>query len=110
MSYTITITESRKEDKKQRGDYTVTGFEFLSVVDYETLPFADKKNWKEEDGQYSRPVYGYPPETVVTEEVSVKVFEQTVDFLNIKNVIQAVNQEPAHVAVKRLGNVDGSPK
>jgi hypothetical protein len=91
MSYTITITETTEQVKKESGAYAVVGHKYLSAHDYGELSFEERKDYKIADGdQYCKPVYGYPPAKEVVKEVSTEIYKQTVKELNLNSVILAV--------------------
>lgn len=52
------------------------------------------------------PALGYTPEIMEKKEVELKVYEQTVDEIDIKAVIEAVN---FHVVQRRVGNQPAGP-
>lgn len=91
MTYTITITKQESKTEMKQGSYHILSWEYLPQSAYDDLPFEERKKWKSEDGQYCKPNYGYGPQQEVTTEVSKKVFEQTVEELDISAVIVAVN-------------------
>lgn len=91
MSYKITITETKTVEKEEQGSYTTLKQEYISRDKYDSLPFSEQKDWKESEGQYIKGIYGYPPLRLVSKEVETKIYEQTVEDLNITAVIEAVN-------------------
>ncbi len=46
--------------------------------------------------------FGYTPEIVRQTEIELKIYEQIVDFLDIKNVIDAVNNGPKPFLKRRI--------
>jgi hypothetical protein len=96
MSYTITITQTKEQQKEEQGSYCVVGFEIISQQEYENLMGDDRKRWKydAETQTWGRDKYDYPPKRLVVKTVESKIFEQTVETLDVKSVIQAVNAGP----------------
>lgn len=93
MSYTITITQKKEEQKEETGAYCAVGKETISQIEYDELTADNKKRWEynPESQTWSRDKYDYPPRRLVVKTVEVKVFEQTVEELDLKEVIAAVN-------------------
>jgi hypothetical protein len=96
MSYTITITQTKEQQKEESGNYCVVGRESISASAYTQLSSEERKRFDlDPTGEtYSRDQYDYPPKRTVTKIVEMKVFEQTVEALDIKSVIRAVNAGP----------------
>jgi hypothetical protein len=91
MSYTITIEETKTVCSDEQGAYCQDGREFISAQEYEALDFDDRKRFNlQADGMYARDTYSYPPKRTVVKQVSIKVYEQVVDTLDINLVILAV--------------------
>lgn len=64
--FTITITSTNIEEKPAGKEWEITGEE--------------------------NPKYAYTPEIMKRREVELKIYEQTVDEIDIKSVIAAVNR------------------
>ena len=75
--FTVTITKTTIEEKPAGKDWLVVE--------------TDEKGCG---------TYGYTPEIVKKREVELKIYEQTVDEIDIVNVIEAVNK-PGECFVKR---------
>jgi hypothetical protein len=104
MSYTITITQTKEQHKEESGAYCVVGRETISEAEHDELTGDDRKRWEYNPSTrtWSRDKYDYPPKRLAVKTVETKIFEQTVDILDIKSVIQAINQESAQVATPRM--------
>lgn len=90
MSYTITIMQTKTVSKAASGTYTIVGHEYLNQASYDALSYDEKKQWKWEDGQYCKAIYDYPPKREVIDSVSFKLYEQVVEELDVKAVVEAV--------------------
>lgn len=92
MSYTVTIKRVEEVTKEEEGKYCVLRYEYLGLDEMLALPPSEHKDWKKEDnGQYSKPVYGYAPAVKKTSQVETKLFEQTVEEIDVASVIVAIN-------------------
>ena len=102
MSYTITITQTKKQEKEESGSYCQVGVVYVSQEEYEAMSYDEKKRYElQANGHWAKPLYDYPPKRLVVKEIEAKIFEQTVDTLDIKAVIKSINMEPASVATQR---------
>lgn len=101
--YTITISKTTIVKKPLRQEWTTLRQEFISQQEYESLDYENKKSWKllQESEispiQYMREIKGYQPEQLADKEELVKIFEQVVEDLNVKAVINAVNSMPDRI-------------
>jgi hypothetical protein len=84
MSFKITITETRIVKKIVGKDYVVIGSKEVE----RDLSFRSSPN---EPKTRVDPVYGYSPEIEKSVPETVTVLEQTVDLLDLKTVIAAIN-------------------
>lgn len=86
MPYVITIIKRETVIKKAGGDWKVVSQAYPSEEDLAML-FAGR----ERAAVQPKDVYGYTPEIEKEVAVETKVFEQTVDELDLIGVIAAVN-------------------
>ena len=106
--FKITIEETTSVTKMKRGQYGVveerlySGEEIAKAMNPSFLVNMQSRDEqsadrKEIDSQTTtfpiKRIYDYQPETPTTVEVSTKIYEQTVDALNIQKVITAVNSQ-----------------
>jgi len=92
MSYTVTIKRVEEVTKEEEGKYCVLRHEYMDELKLSYLPATEQKDWKKEDnGQFSKPVFGYAPTVRKTSQVETKLFEQTVEEIDIASVIVAIN-------------------
>ena len=90
--YTITITKKEDVALMTRGDHSQISTKYLSKREYNKLSHGDRKDWKRIDNeQYQKTVWEYPPPVESTKTIETKVYEQTVDSIDITGVITAVN-------------------
>ena len=88
MPYTITITEIRTEKKKVQPDYCVIGTdEVARKPEFLSLDEPDPKEPKTRIVD----VRGYPPAVGREVEKKITLLEQTVDQMDLKAVIKAIN-------------------
>lgn len=98
MSYKITVQKIERIPQIKRGDHTMVGKQYLNAQQYEDLPFGEQRNWKkivtDDHGteQYVREVYDYAPNWEGFSDVDVKIYEQTVDNLDMTSLVAVVNQ------------------
>ena len=93
MSFKVTIQEIKDVTK-----FATKGYELLKRLhinneeEYNAIPREDRSEYKRnEDGSYTRDVYGYPEKQEVTETKSITVYEQVVEQLDISGVIAKIN-------------------
>ena len=92
MSYTITITQKKEEQKEEQGGYCQVGIQRISDIDYLQLTAKDRERYEpHSNGDWIKPLFDYPPKRVVTKTVDTKVFEQTVEELSIADIVAVVN-------------------
>lgn len=93
MNYTVIIKRVEEVTKEEDGKYCVLRYEYMDESKLSYLPVTEQKDWKKEDnGQYSKPLFGYAPPTKKTSQVETKLFEQTVEEIDIASVIVAINR------------------
>jgi len=73
MSYRIVIEKIEVVEEMERGQHTVIGEE----------PVADRTDY--------RKVYGYAPDRLTKKERTTKLFEQTLDEIDIPKFVIAAN-------------------
>lgn len=73
----------------------------ITIVRIETVTYMDKTNWvKMTDNEDAKPQYGYAPPVERTKEETREIYTQTVQQLDVKYVIAAVNEEAPCSAAK----------
>jgi hypothetical protein len=85
-----------KPNKENKMIYKITIEKTEDVVkkcgkDWKVVDQVQKKS-DFDDGVYLSDVHGYTPEIEKTVEITEKVFEQTVSYLDLRSVILAINE------------------
>jgi hypothetical protein len=89
MPYKITIEKIETVTCVERGQYTV-----IDRVPWtpEMLKDAEERHWQSaRDREPLKEIRGYAPDREVQATETKQVFQQTVEELNIKSVINAIN-------------------
>lgn len=94
--YKITIEEIKTEKVEKQESYVHLKSEFIGASDYHNLNYDQRKDYKEIEApgstiQYEKKIFGYPGKVLFDREVTTKLYEQTVENLNIKAVLISIN-------------------
>lgn len=92
MAYKITISKIETVTKIKRGEYCVVNERLITQAEIDEANYHDKQTLLSDKGFPMKREYGYPGNVEYTENVDTKVFEQTVDALDVKAVIGAINK------------------
>jgi len=90
--FRITVVQTTRQTRTARGEYQVIGERLVTQEE------IDKANYVGSRVFEGTPIpmikeYGYLQDREITEDIEVKVYEQTVDTFDLKRVIAAVNNE-----------------
>lgn len=95
MAFKITIERIEQAPEKIRGKYQEVGVRYIDAEEYSKLKANREDGWDRwkrlDNGQYEQPEYGYLKDEETVKNVTTRVFEQTVEELNLKAVITAIN-------------------
>lgn len=85
--YQIVIKKIEKKTETSNGNWTIIDKRPYTEEELENVPPHNRSRYNDE----LKEVYGYPPPHEKEVEREVKVLEQTVDELDLVEVIKAIN-------------------
>lgn len=90
MSYQVTITRITERTVTKNGAYTVIKQQpWNAETFHQKSMYEDPKEFIQRNPVES--IYGYAPQQQVVEKVETQVLSQTVEELDLKKVISAIN-------------------
>ena len=92
MSFKVTIEETKTVTVYKSQGYELLRKEHATEESFSGIPHDERKEYKRnEDGTYTREIYGWSAKTDVPTTESKKIYEQTVEELDITQVVSVIN-------------------
>lgn len=95
VQYKVTIEKIEQKEVTKKGDYSRLSYAYLSEDQYMQLPYEEKKEWNtntlEGEKPYRKALYGHLPDTTEIQTIEAKIYQQTVEELDIAKIVAGIN-------------------